>query len=323
MSTQLERKRVMKAWQFTKTHEPLVLNEVPDPTAAPGEVVLDIKAAGLCHSDVGFLEEDDYPLPAPLPVTLGHEISGVISEVGEGVKEWSVGDRVGIANIGDAVPGIMRDGGFTYKIAAHVDVLLRMPDLLTFEQAAMAADAGAAAHHAVMVAGQAGPGVKVGILGFGGLGQIGARIAVLAGASVYVAETKEEAWSLASEFGAVKVVGDISELANEQLDVIVDFAGFGTTTAAAIETVRPGGRVVQAGMAKKEATVSIWTMIMHQVALIPTLGGTMDDLKAVYDYMASGELTPKITTISFDEIPAGLQRLSQGTAEGRLVALIN
>ncbi|MEV5411165.1 zinc-binding dehydrogenase [Thermopolyspora sp. NPDC052614] len=284
--------------------------------------MLDIKAAGLCHSDVGFLEEDDYPLPAPPPVTLGHEVAGVIAEIGEGVEGWSVGDRVGIANIGDSVPGIMRDGGFTYKITARPDVLLRMPDALSFEQAALAADAGATAHHAVIAVGQAGPGVKIGILGFGGLGQIGTRIAALAGADVYVAEIKEETWPLAIAFGAIKVVKDITELADEQLDVIVDFAGFGTTTAAAIETVRVGGRVVQAGMAKKQATISIWTMIMNQVSLIPTLGGTMEDLKAVYDHMASGRLTPKITTISFAEIPEGLARLSQGTADGRLVARI-
>ena len=312
----------MKAWQLVKKHSPLVLNEVPEPSAAPGSVVLDIKAVGLCHSDVGFLEEDDYPLPASPPLILGHEVAGVISEIGEGVHGWSIGDRVGIANIVGSVPGIFRDGGFTHKITAHTDELVRMPSLLTFEQAAIAADAGTTAHHAVIAAAQVGPGVKVGILGFGGLGQIGARIAVLVGAEVYVAEPKQETWPLAVEFGAIKVVSDISELADDHLEVIIDFAGFGTTTTAAIETVRTGGRVVQAGMAKKEATISIWTMIMNQVTLIPSLGGTADDLKAVYEYMASGQLSPKITTISFDEIPVGLRALSEGVADGRLVARI-
>ncbi|WP_072803256.1 alcohol dehydrogenase catalytic domain-containing protein [Rhodococcoides yunnanense] len=312
----------MKAWQFTRTHAPLVLRDLPDPVAVPGEVVLDVRAAGLCHSDVGFLEEDDYPLPAPLPVTLGHETAGVVSAVGEGVEGFSIGDRVGIANVGSAVPGIMRDGGFARKVVARADALVHMPASLAFEQAALAADAGASAHHAVMVSGEAGPGVRIGIIGFGGLGQIGARIAVLAGAEVYVAEIKEETWPLAREFGAIKTVRDIAECADDHLDVIVDFAGFGTTTAAAIETVRRGGRVVQAGMAKKEATVNIWLMVMKQISLVATMGGTKEDLESVYGLLASGELDPKITTITFDDIPAGLDQLSRGTADGRLVALM-
>lgn len=312
----------MKAWQFVGTGKPLTLNEVAEPTAGPGELVLDVRAVGLCHSDVGFLEEDDYPLPAPLPVTLGHEVAGIITEIGPGVEGWRIGDRVGIANTDNRVPGIMRDGGFAAKVKAFPDAILRLPDSLGFELAALAADAGATAHHAVVSVGKAGPGVKIGIIGFGGLGQIGTRVAALAGAEVYVAEIREEAWPQAVEFGAVKVVGDITELAEDDLDVIVDFAGFGTTTAAAIETVRPGGVVVQAGMAKKEATISVWTLIMHQVTLVPTLGGTIDDLRAVYGFMAASELAPKVTTISFDEIPAGLEELSRGTADGRLVARI-
>jgi len=312
----------MKAWQFVSAHSPLVLNEVPEPVAGTGEVVLDIRAAGLCHSDVSFLEEDDYPLPATPPVTLGHEVAGVISELGEGVTGWAIGDRVGIANIGKAVPGIMRDGGFSFKISSRPEVLVRLPDAVSFEQAAMASDAGVAAHNAVITVGEATRGLKIGILGFGGLGQIGTRLAVLAGAEVFVAEPREQTWPLASEFGAVKVVRDITELASDELDVIVDFAGFGSTTAAAIETVRGGGLVVQAGMAKKEATINIWALVMRRVSLLPSFGCTLADLEAVYGFLASGALDPAITTITFDEIPEGLDRLSRGVVEGRLVALI-
>lgn len=82
---------------------------------------------------------------APTPVTLGHEIAGVISKVGDGVTGWHIGDRVGIALVGDSVSGVSRNGGYTHKAAARPDVLVRVPDALAFEQAA-ASDAGAAAH---------------------------------------------------------------------------------------------------------------------------------------------------------------------------------
>jgi len=105
---------VVKAWQFTNTHEPLVLNEVPEPAAGPGTVVVDVKASGLCHTDVGVLEDEGW-LPAliRLPITMGHEVAGVISELGEGVTGWSVGDRVGLCpTTSVGAPGFMYDGGF-------------------------------------------------------------------------------------------------------------------------------------------------------------------------------------------------------------------
>ena len=314
----------MKAWQFTNTHEPLVLTEVDEPTASGGEVLIDIKAAGLCHSDVGLLNDDTFPLPASarLPMTLGHEIAGVISQVGANVTGRSVGDRVALAGVGDAVAGIHRDGGYTFKVTARPDVLVRIPPGVSFEQAAAGTDAGATAHHAVIVAGQVTKGDKVAIIGFGGLGQIGARVAALTGCEVYITEIKQDIWPLAHKIGAARVVKDITQLADEQPDVIIDFAGFGTTTAAAIETVRPGGRVVQVGMGRLTATISTKTLILNQISLVGCRGGDKDDVIGVYDLMATGELDPIISTIAFDEIPAGLDRLSRGEVVGRLVARI-
>ena len=87
----------MKAWQFIGEGQPLTLNEVPEPTAGPGEVLIDVLAAGLCHSDVGFLEG---AIPAAmfgeLPRTLGHEVAGRVRELGEGVTSVKVGDTVAV-----------------------------------------------------------------------------------------------------------------------------------------------------------------------------------------------------------------------------------
>jgi len=102
--------------------------------------------------------------------------------------------------------------------------------------------------------------------------------------------------------------------------VIIDFAGFGTTTAEAIDTVRVGGRVVQVGMGCLEATISTASLILRQVTLVGSLGGTRDDVEGVYRYFASGELTPTLTEISFEEIPESLARLKRGEVTGRLVA---
>ncbi|MFJ7995602.1 alcohol dehydrogenase catalytic domain-containing protein [Streptomyces sp. NPDC096310] len=90
----------MKSWRFHGTGRPLTPDEVPAPHAGPGEVVVDVKAAGLCHSDVGALDDPQWMTSFPrIPMTLGHENAGVISEVGPGMEAWKVGDRVGLAPV--------------------------------------------------------------------------------------------------------------------------------------------------------------------------------------------------------------------------------
>jgi propanol-preferring alcohol dehydrogenase len=315
----------MRAWQFTNTHEPLVLADVPVPVAGPGQVVLDVVSAGLCHSDVGVLEDEGWlPFLPRRPVTMGHEVAGVVAEVGEGVTEWSVGDRVGVCPMTRAgAPGYGYDGGFADKIVVDQITLVPIPDDVPFALGAAGTDAGMTSHHAVMVKGRVAAGTRLGIIGLGGLGQIGARVGVLAGAEVYVAEIDEEVWDLADELGVTGVARSIRDFEHRQLDVIVDFAGFGTTTAEAIEAVRFGGRVVQVGMGKLEATISTRDLIIKECELVGSRGGTKDDVAGVYELFATGQLAPHYTEIGFDDIPDGLDRLARGEVKGRLVARIN
>jgi propanol-preferring alcohol dehydrogenase len=313
----------MQAWQFTGTGDPLVLAEVPTPAPGHGEVLVDVHAAGLCHTDVGIMHDPTWLRTlGPRPLTLGHEVAGTISCLGEGVTGWRVGDRVGINPAGTTRPGLGQDGGYAPHCLAHPADLVAMPDGLSFEHGALATDAGRAPYRAVMVRGEVTAGQRVGIIGLGGLGQVGARIAVLAGAEVYVAEAKESLWPRARELGAVAVAGRITEFADVGLDVVVDFAGFGTTTADALEAVRTFGRVVQVGMGRLESTISTNTLIMKQATLVGSRGGTVEDIAAVYEMFASGDLDPEFTRIGFDDIPSALERLHRGEVEGRLVAML-
>lgn len=312
----------MKAWQFTNTNEPLVLNEVPEPKAGKNEVVIDIKAAGICHSDVGLLTDEGWlSMLAKRPITIGHENAGVISEVGEGVEGFKVGDRVGVCPTTPAgAPGYSFDGGFAPKMAVDAQALVPIPDGVDFVYGAAATDAGMTSHAAVITQGGVKAGDKVGIIGFGGLGQIGARIAVLAGAEVYVAEINESAWEMAREFGATDVKKSIKDFGDISFDVIVDFAGFGNTTADAVDVIRRDGTVVVVGMGKLEATISTKSLILNQCNLKGSNGGSKEDIAGVYEYMATGKLNPKTATIGFDEIPQGIEDLKNHTITGRLVA---
>ena len=312
----------MKAWQFTNTHEPLSLTEVEEPTPGPGQVLLEMKAAGLCHSDVGLLEDEGWlSMLAKTPITIGHENAGVVAELGEGVTEFSVGDRVGVCPTTPAgAPGYSFDGGFAPKMVVDAQALVPLPENVDFVQGAAATDAGMTSHAAVITQGGVKAGDTVGIIGLGGLGQIGARVAVLAGADVYVAEVNEKVWPLAEEIGAQGVKASIAEFEDVTFDVIVDFAGFGTTTAQAVDVIRRDGTVVLVGMGKLESTINTKSLILNQCNLKGSNGGSKEDVAGIYEYMATGKLNRTITTIGFDEIADGIEKLKNGEVVGRLVA---
>jgi threonine dehydrogenase-like Zn-dependent dehydrogenase len=193
--------------------EPLQRITRKDPRAGPGQVVVDVKAAGLCHSDCGFLDGTlTWMLPG-LPMILGHEVAGTIAEVGEGVSDFAVGDRVVLSGPEEFAAGWRVDGGYATKCLAMASGLIRLPDTVSFVQGAAATDAGMTAYGAVMGSGSLQPGMKVGVVGLGGLGMTGARIAVVNGAEVYGAEPRREAWDAARAMGVKEVVADVRELA--------------------------------------------------------------------------------------------------------------
>jgi propanol-preferring alcohol dehydrogenase len=255
-----------------------------------------------------------------LPLTPGHEIAGVIDAVGPEVAGYAVGDRVCVWPMFEG-HGYTVDGGFGEKVISAEGSLIRIPDGVSFEFAATATDAGMTSHSAVMTRGGLKPGEKVGIIGVGGLGQIGGRVAVLNGAELYVAEINEAAWPIAKRIGAKRVVKDIADLKDEQLNLIVDFAGFGTTTAAALETVAPNGRVVLVGMGRLESTINTYPLILGALDLRGNSGGSAQDITSVLDWMAKGEIQPRIEKIAWDQIAEGIARLQRGDVRGRLICM--
>lgn len=315
----------MKAWQFTGTNKPLEFNEVPEPHAGPGQVVVEVKAAGVCHSDVTALDDPGWmPLFPELPRTMGHENAGVITEVGEGMEQWKVGDRVGLAPVmsdGDALGYGKWDGGFGPKLVATSDNLVRLPDEVPFDLGAMATDAGLTAYHAMMTAGGAKAGMKVGVIGLGGLGYIGARSAVLAGAEVYGAEVNPETQKLADEIGLSGVADSIEAFKDKKLELIVDYAGFGTTTAAAIETLGEFGTLVQVGMGRLEATINTYPIIINQLTIKGSKSGTREDLEGIYELMKTGKLNPPMNIITQADIPDAIDKLRAGGVIGRFIAM--
>ncbi|WNM31948.1 alcohol dehydrogenase catalytic domain-containing protein [Streptomyces sp. Li-HN-5-11] len=319
----------MKAWQLNSDGS-FTRNEVQEPVPGPHEFLLEVKAAGLCHSDVGLIDGTiGGPAGPPrTPITLGHEIAGTVVALGpDPLSGIAIGDRVALQATGfDDSPGGSRDGGYAPLVigrtaeASYVPI----PEGLGFEHAAVATDAGTTSYNAVMNVGRVGAGKRVGIVGLGGLGAIGARIAVLAGAEVYAAEPRDAVRESApSRLGVKAAVNDVRDLAGLGLEIIIDFAGFGSTTAGAIDVINVGGGVVQVGIGRAEATISTTALVAKMVTLVGSLGGTRTETEAVLGLIASGDLSVELDEIDFESIGDGIDRLRRGDALGRLVARIN
>ncbi|WP_254186090.1 zinc-binding dehydrogenase [Paenarthrobacter aromaticivorans] len=310
---------MMKAWRFSDTDAPLELVDLPNPEPKAGEVLIAVGACGICHSDVGLFEDSKWLGMMNVPVVPGHEIAGNVIALGSDVTGFSKGDRVVVWSIGE-LHGYLRNGGFGQYVVARAENLVRIPDVVALERAVFA-EPGMTAHAGIVGAGQVKSGLRVGIIGFGALGRMGARIAVLSGAEIYVAEVNQDVWEDAREIGAQRVVRDVSELADLELDVIVDFAGFGSTTSGAIGAVRERGRVVLIGMGRLEATIDTYQLVSKNVTLVGSGGGSKRDMEAVLAWIASGDIEPVISPTDFEGIPDGIRRLAKGEVTGRLVAV--
>ena len=255
---------------------------------------------------------------------MGHEFAGVVIEVGEGVEDIKVGDRVGVNPMDRATKvtaAYNYDGGYAEKVRVPAHQCVKIPDGVSFVEGAASTDAGITSYCAIFSIGQAKEGTKLGIIGIGGLGQFAVKMALIKGCEVYATDVSPEARKLAEELGAKKVYDTILDMKEAECDVIVDFAGFGQTTADALEAVRPQGTVVIVGMGKLESNINTYLMITKEIKLLGSNGGSVEDLKGVYDCFATGKMNPNLITIPFEEIDKGLEKLKNHEVKGRLVAV--
>ena len=192
-----------------------------------------------------------------------------------------------------------------------------------FDLAAVGTDAGMTSHHALVEVARVGPGARVGIIGLGGLGQIGAQVAVLLGAEVHAADRSPAALAAAEGWGLAATYSSAEEMAGLGLDAVVDFAGFGSTTEAAIHAIRVGGDVVMVGLGAERTTLTTADVIHQRARIHGSSGGTRQDIESVYRYLAQGSVTPSAEHLGFEDVPSGIERLRAGDVTGRLVVLMD
>ena len=342
----------MQAFRLTAPHA-MQLASVPQPEPGPGEVLVRVGAAGVCHSDLHIIEA---PAGAyPLPMTLGHENAGWIDTLGPGVSGWSTGDAVaiyGILGCGRCfaclrgrdnecrtVPvggiGVSRDGGMAEYVAVPARQLLPIGDL-DVVQAAPLTDAGLTPYHAIDLSRDVlRPGTTSVVIGVGGLGHMAVQIlAATTSVRIIAVDVSDEALELAGRLGAhhtVKSDADAATFIRELVgpppggaEAVFDFVGIDPTLKLAASVVATGGRFMLVGLGGgtlqiKPGVADIGIPMETQV-VVP-FWGTRAELAEVIALARAGRLTAHVEQFPLTNADEAYKKLSAGTLQGRGVVV--
>lgn len=319
----------MKAARLHLGGHKLVVEEVPRPEPGPGEIRIQVRAAGVCLSDVHLVEGMIAPqfLDGDV-VTLGHEVSGVVDRLGDGVSGPPVGTRV-LLQAGHRTPygrvltrGVDYDGGYAEYAVALAHTVVPIPDTLSFEQAAIIPDAVSTPWAAISSTAKVHAGEAVGVWGLGGLGTHAVQLLRMAGAAPIIAiDPLEAARERAREVGADAVAGPddaaavIAELAPDGLAAAFDFAGVPAVRSQALAALSLHGRLVVVGLAGRGIEIPNDTAFAfrgQQVAGHYGSEGThvleLVRLAGLGRFDLSGSITD---TFPLDEAPAVIERLER------------
>jgi threonine dehydrogenase-like Zn-dependent dehydrogenase len=314
-------------------YKQLNYRDFPEPEMESGEVLIKVKACGICGSDIHGM--DGSTGRRKPPIVMGHEASGVIVEVGANVSGWKAGDRVtfdstiyplddwftrkGHYNLSDnrkvlgVSPGDYRKhGAFAEFVTVPAHILYKLPDNVTFEQAAMVEPVAVAAH-AVNIS-KIQPGASAVVVGAGMVGMFVVKILQIAGANPIISiDLDEKKLELAKEFGATHTFQSaltnlsekIKELTkNRGADFGFEVVGISETVNICINSLRKGGSAVLIGNLIPEVTIPLQKVVTTELSLLGSCA-INGEYEMVLDLLASGK-------ISVDKMISAVAPLSEG-----------
>jgi D-arabinose 1-dehydrogenase-like Zn-dependent alcohol dehydrogenase len=332
---------MMKVAQVPRAGGPIELVEREVPQPGTGHVRVHVQACGICHSDM-FTKEGYLP-GIQYPRVPGHEIAGVVDEVGAGVTGWTIGQRVGVGWYGGhcghcpscrrgdfincqflPVPGINYDGGYEEYMVAPADALALMPDGISAEEAAPLLCAGITTYNALRHSG-ARPGDLVAIQGVGGLGHLGIQFANKFGYKVAAVSRGADNAALARKLGAHHYIDSHATNPAEELKklggarVILATAPSGKAMTALFDGLGTNGKMVVVGASTEPIQITPLQLIGGQKSLQGWPSGTAVDSEDTLNFALLCGVRPMIETFPLDRAPEAYERMMSGKAEYRVV----
>jgi propanol-preferring alcohol dehydrogenase len=282
----------MKAVRLAEVNTPLRMQEIPVPTVGKRDVLVRVRAAGICHSDAHY--RSGLSPVKPLPMTLGHEIAGVIEQVGAEISQSKVGARVCLhynITCGNCyycasgneqfcpsclMLGHHANGGYAEFVVVPERNAIPLPDEIPFEQGATLMCASATSFHALRKS-RLKAGERVAVFGVGGLGMSAIQLARAFGAmEVYAVDINEEKLKLAAHYGAhpvnARLVDPVVEIRKQTnrngVDVSLELIGLPQTMRQAVQCLGPLGRAVIAGLSNKSLEIDTYRDLLGNEAEI-------------------------------------------------------
>ncbi|HKP93003.1 MAG TPA: zinc-binding dehydrogenase, partial [Chthoniobacterales bacterium] len=305
----------MKAIRIIKIGSPLEEHRIDVPVIGPDDVLIRIRAAGICHSDAHY-RAGVSPV-ARLPLTLGHEVAGEIEEVGSSVTNFKIGDRVCVHYLATCgacefcragheqfcpsaeMIGKHRDGGYAEFIAMPARSVFHLPEEIPFEQGAILMCSSATSLHALRKA-RLQPAETVAVFGVGGLGISAIQLARhLGAAKVFAIDINSDKLGLAARFGAIPIdataadpVTQLRELTNGRgVDVALELVGLAVTMRQAVQSLGVLGRAALVGLTQERFEVAPYLELLNKEAeIIGVSDHLASELPVLLDFVQSRKL---------------------------------
>ena len=333
----------MQAAVVHRFGDPLVLEDRPVPTPGPGQVLVEIEASGLCHTDI-HAAHGDWPVkPAP-PFVPGHEGVGLVAAVGPGVTEAAEGDRVAVPWLGWACgaceycasgwetlcpnqhnTGYSVDGGFAEYVLADAKFVGHVPDGVDPLDAAPLTCAGVTTYKAVKVS-RTRPSDLVAVFGIGGLGHLAMQYAQIAGGTVAAVDIIDSKLRLAEQLGAAHTVNAATDdpvAAIQALggaDAAIVLAANPTACEQAFRSLRRNGRLVFVGLPKdNEMRLPIFETVLQGITVTGSIVGTRVDLAETFELHADGRTEIVREQRRLAEVNEAMGQVEAGEIDARVV----
>jgi alcohol dehydrogenase, propanol-preferring len=334
----------MKAAIVKAFGKPLVVEDVPIPVPGPGELLVKVRACGVCHTDL-HAASGDWPVKPVPPFIPGHEAAGVVAAIGPGVTDFKIGDAVGVAWLHDACmrceycetgwetlcehqhnTGYSVNGGFAEYVIASAAFAARLPADVDFAAIAPILCAGVTTYKGLKET-EARPGEWVVISGVGGLGHVAIQYAKAMGLKVIGVDITEDKLQLALDTGAEHAV---NALDRDAVDRVLAITGGGATGvlvtavstpafAQALHMVRRKGTVSLVGLPPGEFPTPIFDIVLKRITVRGSIVGTRHDLDEAIAFAAEGKVKAEITKAPLSEINTIFDRMKAGKIDGRMV----
>ncbi len=320
----------MKAVVIRAADQTWEVTEVPKPEPGPNQVLIRVRASGICYNDLGLTRG-----------TPGHEPAGEIVAVGVGVRTRVVGDRVGVLlwqtscgrcewcqrgkplfcanSVGTS---LQMPGSHAEFMLAYADATVLLPEALSFEQAAPMFCAGYTAYAGLRAA-DPHPGERVAVVGVGGLGHFAVQYAKVARLHTIAISHSPDKDALIRELGANEIVRDGKGLAAAGgADIVLGTSSSMDAQADTIQGLRPEGRLVVMGLGAKPLSVSAGALIMKRARIIGSQHNNREHLYEALDLAARGKIRAVVETYQLKEAGKARERLEQGKVRFRAVVVI-